>query len=482
MKHGIGLAGVVVGLVGLTNVAWGQGVTDEEILNERLADIEERLDQVEKRTILDRISLTGDYRTIYNSYIYDDGRGNSDVTEELWSHRLRINFKAEPLESVRVTARLAMYKHFGDNDSPAFVPDFERSRLPRDSIARFDQAWIDWFVTDWMAISAGRIAYAEGPPADLQNNNPVRQATWGTPIVDGEYDSVNVTFKIPEAEVYLRLYYASYFYDNPDDDLPFLDDGTDSLRVFGGNVEFSIPALGRNLFQFGYIFIPKWTLYPTAFPDPAYDPEADFRNAPGALSSENIFPSKTPESFGSWQTLAGLIILYDMFDSGLDFFISGSVGFINPSREGVEYEIPSPSNPDGPRESTPLLFFAGSERDGQVVTSFFYTGFRYALPIEALNEPKIGFEFNMGSRYLISLQQATDRLVSKLETRGYAMEAYLLLPVTNALFLRGGYLFIQRDYAFTFAGLNPALDPSGSTAPPVDEQLHNFSVTLGANL
>ena len=476
MKIGIGLVGVAVSIVSFCGLAYGQSAS----LSDRLSDVEERLDQVEKKTILDRIYLSGDYRTIYNGYIYDDGSGEEQVTEELWSHRLRISLKAEPVRSVRITARLAMFKHFGDNDSPAFVPDFERSRLPRDSIARFDQAWVDWFITDWLAVSAGRVAYSGGPPADLRNNNPTRQATWGTPAVDGEYDALNVTLRL-YPNTYIRAFYASYFFDNPDDSLPFLDDGTDSLRVLGGNVEFSLPSLGRNLFQFTYVIIPRWTLFPSAIDDPNYDPEADFRNAPGALSSRNIFPSQTPDSLGTWQSLVGLIVLYDLLGSGLDIFVSGALGFIDSSNEGVEYEVAL--RPGEPRQSTPLLFFAGTEEDGQVMTTFLYAGFRYTLPLEAINNPKVGFEFNMGSQYLISLQQATDRLVSKLETRGYAMESYAIFPINDSLFLRAGYLFIQRDHGFTFAGPNPAI-PSlgGSTAPAIDEKLHNFHFTLSASM
>ena len=174
-------------------------------------------------------------------------------------------------------------------------------------------------------------------------------------------------------------------------------------------------------------------------------------------------------------------MLYDILGSGLDLFVSGAIGFVDPSGEGVEYEVrPGPGQP---RASTPLLFFAGTEEDGQVLTTFLYTGFRYTIPVDALNRPKIGFEFNMGSRYLISLQQATDRLVSKLETRGYAFETYTILPMNESLFLRLGYLHIKRDYAFTFAGPNPALPSSqGSTAPPVNETLHNFHFTLGASI
>ncbi len=476
MKIGIGLVGGATALVCLTGPAYAQ--VD---FGDRLADVEERLEQIEKKTILDRIYLSGEYRTIYNGYIYDDGSGDDEVTEELWSHRLRVQLRAEPVSSVRITARLVMFKHFGDNDEPAFVADFERSRLPRDTVARFDQAWIDWFVTDWMAISAGRVAYAGGPPADLMNNKATRQATWGTPIVDGEYDTINVTFRIPGTEFYIRGFYSSYFFDNPNDELPFLNDGTDALRVVGGNIDFSLPSLGRNLFQFTYLIIPRWTLFPANIDDPNYDPEADFRNAPGALSTRNIFPSQVPDSFGTWQTINGTVVFYDLLDSGFDVFLSGSLGFIDSSNEGVEYEI---SLLEGqPRESTPLLFFPSTEEDGQALTTFLYTGFRYTIPVDALNRPKVGFEFNMGSRYMISLAQNTDRLLAKLQTRGYAAETYLIVPINDSLFLRAGYLFVQTDHPYAFAGPNPAIPGlGGSTSPAVDQQIHNFHFTLDASI
>ena len=89
----------------------------------------------------------------------------------------------------------------------------------------------------------------------------------------------------------------------------------------------------------------------------------------------------------------------------------------------------------------------------------------------------------MGSRYLISLQQANDRLVSKLETRGYAVEAYALFPINESLFVRAGYLHVQRNFDFTFAGPNPELpELGGSTAPRIDDTLHNFNLTLSASI
>lgn len=469
--------------------AFGQTFGPSE-LEERLAELEERVDEVEKKTILDRINLSGEYRTVLNSYFFRSrspspsrfrSAGAPDLdrtTEEVWSHRIRINMRAEPVESLRITARLTMFKIFGDADAPPFIPDFEQSRLPRDSAARFDQAWMDWFVLDWLALSAGRISYQGGPPADLINNSDTRQATWGTHIVDGEYDTVTLTFNLAGLgfDAYLRAFYASYFFD--DEAIPFIDNGTDNLRLFGGDIEFRIPGLGRNFFQLGYMITPRWTLFPTGIEDPFYDAAADFRNAPGALSDRFIFPSETPDSLGTWQNFAALLMFYDFLGSDLDFFISGAVAFLRSSNEGVAYNLPGVlSDPASPRRSTPFLFFSGTE-EGNTATFFFFSGARYTLPIETLNRPKIGLEFNYGSRYLISLQQANDRLISKLETRGNAVEAYAIFPFSRHFFVRLGYLFIDRNFEGIFAGPSPAL--FGSTAPEVDETLHNLSLTFNA--
>ena len=475
-------AGLLLGLCG-PGRAVGQ-TSDPSELEERIAEFEERLDEVEKKTILDRINLTGEYRTILNSYFFRSRPADSPeidrTTEEVWSHRIRINMRAEPLDSVRVSARLTMFKIFGDADAPPFIPDFEQSRLPRDSAARFDQAWIDWFALDWLAFSAGRIAYQGGPPADLINNSDTRQATWGTHLVDGEYDTVNLTFNLNRLgmNAYVRIFYGSYFFD--DDAIPFLDNGTDNLRLIGGDIEFQIPGLGRNFFQLGYLFIPRWTFFPGGIEDPFYDASADFRNAPGALSDRFIFPSATPDSLGSWQNLAALLMFYDFLGSGIDFFISGAVAFLKSSNEGVEYNLPSDlSDPTSPRRSTPFLFLSGTEEE-DTQSFFFFAGARYTLPIDALNRPKIGVEFNHGSRYLIALQQTTDRLVSKLETRGNAVEAYAIFPFNKHLFVRLGYLFIDRNFDGVFVGPNPAV--FGSTSPEIDETLHNLSLTFNATL
>jgi len=468
-------------------------------LEQRLSEVEERLDQAEKKTILDRILLSGEYRTTLSTFVYRGPSPNpydltdpsdplsrrriSDTTEEVWSHRFRLNLKAEPLESLRFTARLVMFKHFGDGDAPPFIPDFAATRVPRDSGLRFDQVWIDWFMFRWLALSAGRIAYSEGNPNELRENSDVRRATWGLHMVDGEYETVNLTFDMTQIldNLYLRLFYASWFNDNDDDvfgAFGFLSSGTDNLRIIGGNVELSIPGLGRNFVQAGYYYVPRFRPFVIPIPDPAFNPNSDATHAPAPLNDSLLFPSKLPDSMGAYQNVSLLVELYDAGGSGLDLFAAGAIGLIDPNGRGIEYELPVPTaDPSNVvRRSRPFLFLASEGDSG--TTYFLYAGARYTLPF--LTGPKIGFEFNYGSRYWISFAQQTDQLVNKLAVRGKAYEAYLIVPVNDHIFLKATYLHIDNDYQTGFFGPNPTL--AGSTAPRYDQRIHNFQLVLNATL
>lgn len=479
----------------------GSGVAraQDSGLDDRLADLEDRLDQVEKKLVLDRVKIDGDYRTTLNAYTYEGPGPDSydrdpasplstrrveEATDEVWSHRLRLRFLAEPTSSVRVTARLTMYKHFSDGDAPPFIQDSASTRVPRDSSARFDQAWLDWFLTDWLALSAGRIAYTEGNPQELRENSTVRRGTWGLHMVDGEYDTINMTLNLEEVlhGAYLRFFYASWFFDNDQDvfgGLPYLSSGTDPLRILGGNVDLVVPGLGKNLLQLGYYVVPRFRPFFMPIQDPIYQPQNDYTHAPAPLNTSLLFPSEMPDSLGSYSNLSALFLAYDVGGSGLDLFASGALGFLKPNGRGIEYELPlNPLDVNSPRASLPMLFLASQGDDGK--TQFFYAGGRYTLPITSLNEPKLGFEYNHGSRYLISFAVQNDQMLSKLSVRGDAFETYLILPFGEAVFLRVGHLYVHSKYDGGMFGPSPAM--FGSTAPETDRKTHNFNATLNVDL
>lgn len=478
-------------ILGLLPVA---SASAEETLQDRLDELEDRLDLIERKTALDRVQFTGDYRVNMTSaryegpspdpYAVDAQRKRKQIKgggDEIWSQRLRLVAKAEPHRSVRVTARMVMHKLFGDGDAPAFVQDSASTRIPRDSGLRLDRAWLDWFVTDWFSISVGRIAYSEGNPGELKEGTTARLATWGLQMVDGEYDSLNATVDLGALLPGFvgRLFYASWFNDTDVDvfgAMPFLSSGTDNLRIFGGNLEGELPGLGRNFFQLGYYIVPDFRPFTIPIPDPLYDPSADYTRAPAPLNNSLLFPSQMPDSLGAYQNISALLELYEVAGR-LDLFVGGSMGFLSPNDKAIAYQLPV--DQEGNRGDVPLLALASQGDKGG--TYFVFVGGRYRLPIAALNNPYLGAEFNMSSQYHISFTAPTDNLVNKLATRGRAYESYLLVPINDWLFGRLSYVFIDQEYAAGFFGPSPNLPGVDSTAPDDPSQTQLLTTTLNAS-
>ena len=467
-------------------------------LEDNLAGVEDRMDVIEKKSILDRLMLGADYRLIYNAFKYkgpsldpyarDPMTGQpleiDKTTPEIWSHRLRIPFKAEPNKSLRLTARLVMFKNFGDMDQAPFTMDFQATRVPRDSGVRFEQAWVDWFMADWLTLSVGRLSYTDvNPPGELKENSTVRNPTWGLQIVDGEYETINLTFDLSKQLVedfFARAFYASWYYDN-DDPMgggAFLDSGTKNLRIIGANIDMRIPGAGQTFVQLGYYIVPKFRPFYLPISDPYFNPAADYTHAPATMNGSLLFPSKMPYSLGSYQNINGLLELLDIGGSGVDFFAGGAIGILKPNGEAIEYELLADPMDANSRMSMPFLFLASEGDDG--LGAFAMTGLRYTLPIRKKFHPKLGLEFNYGSRFHISFAMPNDQLVSKLTTRGHAVEGYLIVPVSDRIWLRGGYMRIDNDYSQGFFGPNPAM--FGSTAPQSEYTLHNFNFVLNTTM
>jgi hypothetical protein len=79
-----------------------------------------------------------------------------------------------------------------------------------------------------------------------------------------------------------------------------------------------------------------------------------------------------------------------------------------------------------------------------------FTGIRYTTPFSSLNNPKIGFEYNHGSKYWFSFTQGSTEVYNKLATRGDVFDFYYIQPLNKYLFFRTGYTYV--DYEYTGSG------------------------------
>lgn len=454
-------------------------------LAERLRETEQRVDRLETSSSLQRLQWSAEYRTIISSFKYHgpspDGARNPDFSPvivdrtnpEQWLHRVRLNVRAEPIESLRFTGRLTMFKRFGDNTATPFPQDSSATRIPRDNGLRLERAWLDWFVTKWLALSVGRISYTDGPPNELKDNRSQPDATWGMQMVDGEYDTADLTVRIGE-HILARGFYASWAFPRQDDlfsSFLFLNSGTENLRIIGGNVDLRAREIGAFL-QLGAYTVPEFR--PFSIPIPSPTPGPNPTNAPPPFNGAYVFPSALPTSLGSYSNFSMLAMFRDIASSGLDLFASGAIGVLAPNDAAISYPI----GPNG--QAVPLIVLSSADASDHT-TYFVFAGSRYTMPFGESKAPKIGFEFNHGSRYMISFATPTSNLTNKLANRGNAYEAYYIQPFNEHLFMRFSYSYIETHYTGGFFGPSQRLfPPLGGTAPPVDQHLHTLSLMLDA--
>jgi len=506
---------------------------DDDMLRERVRELEGRLDEVEKRSALQRLELSGDYRTSLARYWYHGASPDSNPylrptivdlqNEEQWLHRVRLMIKAAPSKNFRFRGRLAVFKRFGTNTTTPSPVDFSQGRVPSDTTLRMDRFWLDWFITPKVALSFGRISYSDGSPAELRENLEKPDATWGLTMVDGEYETFDITAQLAP-EILVRGFYASWAFPRNDDLFSsslFLHGNTENLRIIGGNADISL-ANPKLFAQLGAYFVPKFRPFAIPLPNPAYyaNPAANPENAPPPLDGSLVFPSSLPDSLGSYGNLSMFLMARDL--AGLDLFAGGALGFLRPNGDSIKYRgfmyDPATGQPildaNGLPAEAPMLSLVGADQGLWVfdamgnptwsaepanhLTTFLYVGGRYTLPVGGAYAPKLGVEYNRGSRYSISFAQSTDLLTNKLATRGDAWEAYVIQPVGERAFLRFDWQFINAKFtsgmpgniagATGFFGTpdNPMapMQAHGGTSPPVDasgQRLHALSATLHVN-
>lgn len=495
--------------------------TDAEEDKRRIRELEDRLDEVEKHSALQRLEWSGDYRTSLARYWYHGASPDSNPyarptiidgrTDEQWMHRARFMIKAQPSPNLRFRGRVSVFKRYGTNTTTPSPQEFAQGRVPSDTSLRMDRFWLDWFVTPRLALSFGRVSYSDGSPAELRENLEKPDATWGLTMVDGEYETFNVTAQLTP-QVLVRSFYASWAFPRNDDLFSsslFLDGDVKNLRIIGGNADFSFPS-AKLFAQLGAYFVPQFRPFAIPLPNPAFyaNPNANPTNVPPPLDGSLVFPSSLPSSLGSYGNLSVFVMLREL--SGVDLFAGGSIGFLDPNGKAIKYRGFAP---DGSEQ--PILTLVGADQGlweydsmgnpttfrnepASNLTKFVYLGGRWTLPVGGTYAPKLGLEYNYGSRYSISFAQSTDLLTNKLATRGSAWEAYVIQPITGRAFLRLDWQYINAEYTSGMPGniagatgfFGSPDDPSspmsahGGTSPPVNpsgQNLHALSGTIHVN-
>lgn len=418
-------------------------------------DLDEVLGELDRQALAgerDRLHWSGDYRVILNNFHQYDREEeglpwqvpSSTTYPNLWTHRLRLALQYDVLDRVRFYGRIVFFKNFGETIEKPLFFDTVQTRFARDSALRLERAYIDWFITDWLVLTAGRIAAPEGPPAELKENT-TRSATWGVQVVEAEMDGVMMTAYLPKIpflkQSYLRPFYLPFHavtdVDPFDEDSQFKDVGIAPMQAFGLLGETGIAALGDNLIQVSGVWVPEFK--------------------PRVLPILDVFPEAPyATSLGWFAQLSFLMEQKDLFDSGLDLFVAWNFSVLGPNGQTVLYDFG-----DGFELPAGLASFDDTEHTAHMI----YGGTRYTLPLSgeaAPWAPRFGFEVNRGTKYNTLFSSPADTKINKLGVRGNVFDFYWIQPlVPDHLFSRVGLMHVQRDFEGSFVG--PALPTTTST-------------------
>lgn len=417
---------------------------------DRMADdinnIYDTLDKVETKTVKDRVNFGGELRVRYDSYAYTNlpvitygaptSLGNYLITgndDNNWSNRARINMDANISKSLKFHGRLTTYYIWGDHDTIGTTNIYNgtnTAHLPGDTTLKLDRFYVDWIPQDFpipLAITVGRHPSTEGPPAEFKENRP-RQSTYPAIMFDGENDGIVVTFGLERMTSLknsgLRFGYGKVYHsDHDNSNTPFLSDGTSDSKLGAAFFETAIPGVNNSLFVLGYARV---TDLPSNF-----DGQATTR--PVDIGDEDFFSAHLQAA-----NIAG---------SGLDIFMSGSMNKTDPNGTTFYNYYYNPTT------KTFGLRLDGLMDSGSTIDSHtgwaVLAGFRYKLPIQAMLNPKIGFEFNHGSQFHHSMTSGSNELFSKLSTRGNVYDVYWIQPANRNLFFRTGMIYVDYDYTNT---------------------------------
>lgn len=420
-----------------------------------VSEVKETVKRNEDKSLDKWLTVSGDYQFRFDSLsgetkAYTAMTSSGTVAtpaykpknETMYTNRFGLNLNAKATENVSVTARLLMYKTFGNNDDSAATGGYFADRIgvfdgtlghiPSSSFLNVDRVYGSWnnIADEGIWFSVGRRPSTNGTPAHLRQNDP-RPGTGGAPalLVDYAFDGMTLGWapdidELPGA--YGKICYGRGFesgFSRPtgnsikDTDMlgiSIVPIDTDQLRFW---LQWN---RGMNIFDSPKLYASAWNM--------------------------SMAPSTNVGDI-DWYGVGALGTIKRVGPGELNWFAD----------VGLSVTHPNGNTSSGAMAGLGLLngqLGAAEAADGKTGSAI-YLGLRYDLP----SKTKIGLEYNHGSKNWITFSPAAaDAWTSKVGTRGNVYEAYVIQeldqkPISSRLakaFFRLGFQY----YDFQYTGSN----------------------------
>jgi len=356
----------------------------------------------------------------------------SNNTDILYTNRLRLNLDSRINDDLSVTARLSMYKVFGDstgvqvfNGQPSSLNiDGTTAGVPNGDMVRVERAYFTWNHVGGsnLYISVGRRPSTDGPPLNFRQDEP-RGGTPSGALIDFQFDGITIGYHFNDKMVWRICYGVGYQSGFGNGNI--LKSPADRLKdthLLGGNLD--LYTTDNTLLQMTFAHAFNVTDgFNGLMVLPVNPVTGDQVNAP-------VVMRYTPSANLGSINLVG-INLNRQFHS-VQTYLSGNYSGTRPN--GL-------TTPLGGLMSNP--FETPVDRNGAMVLA----GLRYSFPQDD-GRTKIGFEFNHGTKYWFNFAQAEDDIVApKTDTRGDVYESYLTHRFYDRLIVKLGYIHYNYNYS-----------------------------------
>lgn len=489
----------------------------QQKVTEKSDSMQREITAVKKHDAMDNIKFSADLRSAYDIVDYKVSKApNSSYSGEnrngLWTNKLILGMSAQPREDLIFRGSLAAYKAFGNNSSFPYNPyqtmDWYGTNAPSNSILKIREAYF-LYQNGIFAASLGRRPSVDGFLVNYREYNDKPNSPTGHNI-NMEFDGAS--FKVDLEEIttisglYLKLclgrgnsqtdakyptftgfsgtlglqnmmqtslpYSQNTQYDSPNMDLAGIiaqlyDDGQYKVLL--------------NLFQAWNVMGANFTRVSNGGTDAAAAGQAAMAGGGTQQDAMNAFMGAQMDD----TYRVGMTDVGDLMGGSLGLQVSGigdgisdflddttvfaSVAFSRTDPKGTHSTTSSQIAADAQAMNgvtgasasvTEMLGSSESELGTSIYAGVIIPGF--------LNDDRIGFEYNHGSKYWRSFTYGEDTLVgSKLATRGNAYEAYYNLPLLGKN-LTAQLRFTYLDY--DYAGSNMFFGSTGT--PMTKEEAH----------
>ncbi|MCP4714976.1 MAG: DUF3373 family protein [Deltaproteobacteria bacterium] len=438
---------------------------DVTVLEEDVEELSELMQVVERKSMLDRVQLSAELRTRCDWFDFKEqvpvssrfgGRSyNSHHEEEvhaLMSNRLRLNLKSQVSDNLKFSGRLVMYKNW-NNSSTGYTKGivnpygYTSARRPEDVNLLVERAYADYFFNLGekfpMALTFGRLPTTDGMPTELRDNTP-RKSTYPSISFDMASDGVALSLGLDKLtglkQSALRLIYARIVEDNENRIYNSHESGVEDGEYYIAQFETMLPG---KYFE-DIMFVTNFLYFPEV-------PLSDLSNMQGG-ALELVEQHHLGDSHGITFYLQSLRYMGSNFDWFAGLRLNRKRG------------------PGSPAVYKALGLFDVPFQFEDENDHAWYVGFRYNIPCKALNNPKIGVEYNHGSKYYLSNSSGSDDPLDKLNQSGSTWDIYYIQPITKNLTTRIGYTRLNRDY----------VDGAISPVKKVDQEITNMYFLLDA--